>query len=103
MPPARWDAGSGALEGTIRMPQTDPLDDGFLFRALLEATPDSVYVKDRQARLLRVSQSMVRNLGVAGAETSSAAATSTCSGWTSATGHTSRTCGSWTPTSRSPG
>lgn len=49
------------------MPQTEPLDDGFLFRALLEATPDSVYVKDRQARLLRVSQSMVRNLGVAGA------------------------------------
>jgi diguanylate cyclase (GGDEF)-like protein/PAS domain S-box-containing protein len=50
------------------MPQSDPLDDGFLFRALLEATPDSVYVKDRQARLLRVSQSMVRNLDLAGPE-----------------------------------
>jgi diguanylate cyclase (GGDEF)-like protein/PAS domain S-box-containing protein len=50
------------------MPQTDPLDDGFLFRALLDATPDSVYVKDRQARLLRVSTSMVRNLGLAGPE-----------------------------------
>ena len=48
------------------MPQTDPLDDGFLFRALLASTPDSVYVKDRQARLLRVSQSMVRNLGLSG-------------------------------------
>ena len=48
------------------MPETDPIDDGFLFRALLRETPDSVYVKDRQARLLRVSQSMVRNLGVAG-------------------------------------
>lgn len=50
------------------MAQKDPLDDGFLFRALLASTPDSVYVKDRQARLLRVSQSMVRNLGLAGPE-----------------------------------
>lgn len=47
------------------MPPTDSLDDGFLFRALLDSTPDSVYVKDRDARLLRVSLSMVRNLGVA--------------------------------------
>lgn len=39
------------------------LDDGFLFRSLLDTTPDSVYVKDRGARLLRVSRSMVRNLG----------------------------------------
>lgn len=46
------------------MPPTHSLDDGFLFRALLDSTPDSVYVKDRGARLLRVSQSMVRNLGV---------------------------------------
>jgi PAS domain S-box-containing protein len=47
------------------MPDMDPLDDGFLFRALLDSMPDSVYVKDRDARLLRVSQSMVRNLGLA--------------------------------------
>ena len=46
------------------MPPTPPLDDGFLFRALLDTTPDSVYVKDREARLVRVSLSMVRNLGV---------------------------------------
>jgi diguanylate cyclase (GGDEF)-like protein/PAS domain S-box-containing protein len=42
----------------------DSLDDGFLFGAL-STTPDSVYVKDRGARLLRVSRSMVRNLGAA--------------------------------------
>jgi diguanylate cyclase (GGDEF)-like protein/PAS domain S-box-containing protein len=66
VPPAGGMPGRGRSKGTIRMPQTDPLDDGFLFRALLEATPDSVYVKDRQARLLRVSQSMVRNLELAG-------------------------------------
>jgi len=47
------------------MPPMHSLDDGFLFRALLDSTPDSVYVKDRGARLLRVSQSMVRNLGLA--------------------------------------
>jgi diguanylate cyclase (GGDEF)-like protein/PAS domain S-box-containing protein len=45
------------------MPRKKPLDDGFLFRALLDSAPDSVYVKDRDARLVRVSQSMVRNLG----------------------------------------
>jgi diguanylate cyclase (GGDEF)-like protein/PAS domain S-box-containing protein len=43
----------------------DSFDDGFLFRALLDSMPDSVYVKDRDARLLRVSLSMVRNLGYA--------------------------------------
>jgi diguanylate cyclase (GGDEF)-like protein/PAS domain S-box-containing protein len=41
------------------------LDDGFIFRAFLETTPDSVYVKDRQARLRRVSRSMAANLGFA--------------------------------------
>jgi diguanylate cyclase (GGDEF)-like protein/PAS domain S-box-containing protein len=41
------------------------LDDGFLFRALMEATPDSVYVKDRNARLQRASRTMARNLGFA--------------------------------------
>jgi diguanylate cyclase (GGDEF)-like protein/PAS domain S-box-containing protein len=47
------------------MPDMDPLDDGFLFRALMNSMPDSVYVKDRGARLLCVSQSMARNLGFA--------------------------------------
>ena len=47
------------------MAPTDSLDDGFLFRALLVAMPDSVYVKDREARLLRVSLSMVHNLSLA--------------------------------------
>lgn len=47
------------------MPPMHSLDDGFLFRALLDSTPDSVYVKDREARLVRVSLSMVRNLGLA--------------------------------------
>jgi diguanylate cyclase (GGDEF)-like protein/PAS domain S-box-containing protein len=40
------------------------LDDGFIFRAFLDTTPDSVYVKDRQARLRRTSRTMARNLGV---------------------------------------
>lgn len=47
------------------MPRSHALDDGFLFRALMEATSDSVYVKDRDCRLLRVSRSMARNLGFA--------------------------------------
>jgi diguanylate cyclase (GGDEF)-like protein/PAS domain S-box-containing protein len=47
------------------MPPLHSLDDGFLFRALLDSMTDSVYVKDRDARLVRVSLSMVRNLGVA--------------------------------------
>ena len=47
------------------MQPANSLDDAFLFRALLDSTPDSVYVKDRDARLLRVSLSMVRNLGFA--------------------------------------
>jgi diguanylate cyclase (GGDEF)-like protein/PAS domain S-box-containing protein len=45
------------------MPLPNGLDDGFLFRALMETTSDSVYVKDRECRLLRVSRSMARNLG----------------------------------------
>jgi diguanylate cyclase (GGDEF)-like protein/PAS domain S-box-containing protein len=45
------------------MPRSDPLTDDFLFRALLEDTPDSIYVKDRQCRLVRVSRSMAQRLG----------------------------------------
>ena len=39
------------------------LDDAYLFDSLLETTHDSIYVKDRQCRLVRVSRSMARNLG----------------------------------------
>ena len=39
------------------------LDDGYLFRSLLETTGDSIYVKDRSCRLTKVSKSMARNLG----------------------------------------
>lgn len=52
-----------ALRSDSETLRSDNLDDGFLFRSLLDATGDSVYVKDRQCRLLRVSRSMVRNLG----------------------------------------
>ncbi len=45
------------------MSNTDPLADAFLFRALMDDTPDSVYVKDRQCRLVRVSRSMAQRLG----------------------------------------
>lgn len=45
------------------MSRSNGFDDGFLFRALMEATSDSVYVKDRDCRLQRVSRSMAINLG----------------------------------------
>ncbi|MGO9180541.1 MAG: diguanylate cyclase domain-containing protein [Candidatus Limnocylindrales bacterium] len=40
-----------------------PLSDAFLFRALMESTADSIYFKDRQCRLLRVSRKMAMDLG----------------------------------------
>ncbi len=45
------------------MPAFDPLTEEFQFRALMENTEDSIYFKDRECRLLRVSQRMARNLG----------------------------------------
>jgi diguanylate cyclase (GGDEF)-like protein/PAS domain S-box-containing protein len=39
------------------------LDDLFLFRALMESTADSIYFKDRECRLLRVSRKMAMSLG----------------------------------------
>ncbi len=45
------------------MPAFDPLTDEFQFRALMENTEDSIYFKDRECRLLRVSQRMARSLG----------------------------------------
>ena len=41
------------------------LNDDFLFRSLMETMADSIYFKDRQGRLLRVSWKMARDLGYA--------------------------------------
>jgi diguanylate cyclase (GGDEF)-like protein/PAS domain S-box-containing protein len=45
------------------MSPIDPPSDTFLFHALMESTADSIYFKDRQCRLLRVSQKMAQSLG----------------------------------------
>ena len=39
------------------------LDDGFLFRSLMETMVDSIYFKDRQCRLVRVNRKMALDLG----------------------------------------
>jgi diguanylate cyclase (GGDEF)-like protein/PAS domain S-box-containing protein len=45
------------------MSTSDPLSDEFQFMALMEMTEDSIYFKDRECRLLRVSRRMAENLG----------------------------------------
>jgi diguanylate cyclase (GGDEF)-like protein/PAS domain S-box-containing protein len=45
------------------MSVSDPLSDDFQFGALMENTEDSIYFKDRECRLLRVSRRMAHNLG----------------------------------------
>ena len=47
------------------MPGPDPLSDEFLFHALMQSTADSIYFKDRECRLLRVSRKMAEDLGYA--------------------------------------
>ncbi len=46
-----------------RMAPPDPSSEAFLFRALMESTADSIYFKDRQCRLIRVSRKMAVDLG----------------------------------------
>ena len=45
------------------MSTADPSSAEFQFRALMENTEDSIYFKDRECRLIRVSQRMAQNLG----------------------------------------
>jgi diguanylate cyclase (GGDEF)-like protein/PAS domain S-box-containing protein len=45
------------------MSDSDPLNEDFQFRALMENTEDSIYFKDRDCRLLRVSRRMAQSLG----------------------------------------
>lgn len=45
------------------MSTSDPLSEDFQFRALMENTEDSIYFKDRECRLLRVSRRMADSLG----------------------------------------
>ena len=45
------------------MPGSDPPSDELLFHALMESTADSIYFKDRDCRLLRVSRKMAQDLG----------------------------------------
>ena len=49
------------------MASSDLLSEDFQLRALMENTEDSIYFKDRDCRLLRVSHRMASNLGYADA------------------------------------
>src|SRR5664279_1628296 len=46
---------------TVSLP--NDLSDEFLLHALMESTADSIYFKDRECRLLRVSRKMEKDLG----------------------------------------
>jgi diguanylate cyclase (GGDEF)-like protein/PAS domain S-box-containing protein len=47
----------------LRMSAPLPPDDSFLFRALMDDAEDSIYFKDRECRLFRVSRKMATSLG----------------------------------------
>jgi diguanylate cyclase (GGDEF)-like protein/PAS domain S-box-containing protein len=47
------------------MSRPDPLSDDFFFRSLMATTSDSIYFKDLQCRLLRVSRKMAEEFGCA--------------------------------------
>jgi len=49
------------------MSTSELMSEDFQFRALMENTEDSIYFKDRECRLLRVSRRMADNLGFADA------------------------------------
>ena len=51
----------GSALGAAR--PVDRPDDDFYFRALMDATADSIYFKDRDCRLQRVSRRLAQNLG----------------------------------------
>src|SRR5665811_985876 len=52
-----------AMERMLIMSVPKILGDLFLFHALMESTADSIYFKDRECRLLRVSRKMAKDLG----------------------------------------
>ncbi len=49
----------------VSMSLPNALNDAYLFGALMETTADSIYFKDRECRLLRVSRKMAKDLGFA--------------------------------------
>ena len=57
------DLRAAATVRTVSMSVPDSPSDLFLFHALMENTADSIYFKDRQCRLLRVSRKMAQDLG----------------------------------------
>jgi diguanylate cyclase (GGDEF)-like protein/PAS domain S-box-containing protein len=70
-----WSAAGHPSTSAAAMPRAHPrrkvvtvspdvsLDDGFLFRSLMETMVDSIYFKDRQCRLVRVNRKMALDLG----------------------------------------